>query len=126
MDAGPAAVVTRFIDSFNAGDLDGFVATLDPEVEILAVRGMRKGLDEARAWATRAPGGVQQRVVIDELREEGDFVVALVRRQWRWDGTEELDHEDEMAHLFTFREGRVRRWQSFADRGEGLKAAGIG
>jgi limonene-1,2-epoxide hydrolase len=117
--------VERFIAAFNAGDLDAFVETLDPEVEILGSRGMRKGIDEARAWATRPPGGVQQRIVVDELREAGDFVVALTRRQWFWDGTNDLANEDEMAHVFTLHDGKVTRWQPFEDRGEAPKAARI-
>jgi limonene-1,2-epoxide hydrolase len=115
--------VEAFVAAFNGGDLEAFAATLDPEVEILASRGMKKGVEEAREWATRAPGGVQQNVVIDELRESGDFVVALTRRQWFWDRTDELANEDEMAHLFTLRGGRVYRWQPFEDRDEALKAA---
>jgi limonene-1,2-epoxide hydrolase len=115
--------VERFIAAFNAGDLDAFVETLDPEVEILGSRGMRKGIDEARAWATRPPGGVQQRIVVDELREAGDFVVALIRRQWLWDGTDDLANEDEMAHVFTVHNGKVVRWQPFEDREEALRAA---
>ncbi|MGZ5326245.1 MAG: nuclear transport factor 2 family protein, partial [Solirubrobacterales bacterium] len=112
--------VERFIAAFNAGDLDAFVETLDPEVEILSDRGMKKGAEDARVWATRAPGGVQQHVVIDELRESGDFVVALTRRQWFWDGTDELANEDEMAHVFTLRNGKVMRWQPFEQRAEAL------
>ncbi len=119
------AAVREFIDTFNRQDLDAFAEALDPEVEILSGRGPRRGREEARAWATFKPGGVQQKVVIDELRENGDEVVALTRRQWYWDGTEELATEDEMAHLFTVRDGLVARWQPFEDRAEALSAAGL-
>jgi limonene-1,2-epoxide hydrolase len=114
-------VVERFIEAFNSQDLDAFAETLDPEVEIVSGRGLRLGRDEARAWATFKPGGVQQKVVVDELRESGDHVVALTRRQWYWDGTDELASEDEMAHLFEIRDGRVARWQPFEDRDEALR-----
>jgi limonene-1,2-epoxide hydrolase len=113
--------VERFIEAFNSQDLDAFAETLDPEVEIVSGRGLRLGRDEARAWATFKPGGVQQKVVVDELRESGDHVVALTRRQWYWDGTDELASEDEMAHLFEIRDGRVARWQPFEDRDEALR-----
>ena len=63
--------------------------------------------------------------MIEELRENGDAVVALTRRQWYWDGTDELASEEEMAHLFTLRDGLVARWQPFEDRAEALRAAGI-
>jgi limonene-1,2-epoxide hydrolase len=117
--------VQSFIAAFNAGDLDAFAETLDREVEILGSRGMRKGVEEARAWATRAPGGVQQHILVDELREAGDFVVALTRRQWFWAGTGDLANEDEMAHVFTLHNGKVTRWQPFDDRTEALRAARI-
>jgi hypothetical protein len=120
------AVVRRFIEAFNERDLDGFVATLDPHIEIQSRRGLMEGIEEARAWATRAPGGVQQTVVVDELRQRGDQVVALVRRQWHWDGTGELATEDVMAMLFTLRDTLVVRWQPFARRPDALDAAGIG
>jgi len=116
--------VQGFVTAFNAKDLDAFAETLDPEVEILSNRGMKKGIEEARQWATRKPGGVQQQIVIDELRESGDLVVALIRRQWLWDGTDELANEDSMAHVFTLRDGKVLRWQPFEQREDALRMAG--
>jgi ketosteroid isomerase-like protein len=110
--------VESFIQAFNSQDLDAFAESLDPAVEIVSGRGMRVGRDEARSWATFKPGGVQQKVVIDELREKGDMVLALTRRQWYWDGTDDLATEDEMAHLFTVRGRLVARWQPFEDRSE--------
>jgi ketosteroid isomerase-like protein len=116
-----ATAVQRFVDTFNSQDLDAFAETLDPEVEIVSGRGSRVGREEARSWATFKPGGVQQKMVVEEMRESGNRVVALTRRQWYWDGTEELATEDEMAHLFEIRDGRVARWQSFEDRAEALR-----
>jgi len=114
--------VEAFLAAFNAKDLDAFAATLDPEIEILSGRGPRRGIEEARAWATRKPGGVQQHQVVDELREAGDKVLALNRRQWLWEESGELAAEEEMAYLFTLRDGRILRWEPFEDRGEGLRA----
>ena len=117
--------VARFIDTFNRQDLDAFETVLHPEVEISSGRGPRRGREEARNWATFKPGGVQQKVVIEELCENGDAVVAPTRRQWYWDGTDDLASEEDMAHLFTLRDGLVARWQPFDDRGEALRAADI-
>ena len=44
---------------------------LDPEVELHSVRGLRKGIEAARLWATREPGGVQQTIELEQLYEEG-------------------------------------------------------
>ena len=49
--------VREFIRAFNERDLDAFVAVLDPEVELHSMRGLRKGVEAARLWATRKPGG---------------------------------------------------------------------
>ena len=48
-----AETARAFIDAFNGGDLDAFAATLHPEVEIHAGRGLRRGIPAAREWATR-------------------------------------------------------------------------
>jgi ketosteroid isomerase-like protein len=119
-------LVRRFYEAFNAEDLDGFVDTLHPHVELQTARGLRIGLAEARAWATRNPSGdLRQRYVIEELTEEGNHMVAIVRKQWRWKETEELAEEQETAALFTFEGGSIARWQPFTERAEALRAAGI-
>jgi len=119
-------LVRRFYEAFNAQDLDGFVDTLHPHVELQTARGLRIGLGEARAWATRnAAGDLRQRYVVEDLIEEGNHVVALVRKQWRWKETEELAEEEETAALFTFEGGSIARWQPFTERAEALRAAGI-
>ena len=116
----------RFYDAFMSQDLDGFVEALHPHVELQTARGLRIGPEEARSWATRIPSGdLEQRFVIEELREHHNHVVALVRKQWWWKGNEELAHDEQSAALFTFEDGLISRWQPFTDREEALRAAGI-
>jgi ketosteroid isomerase-like protein len=107
---------------FNERDLDAFVATLHPDVELHSARGLRKGVEAARLWATREPGGVQQTIVLDELYEETDRAVALITRRWRWADDESHAGEDEMAWLFELVDGRIRSWRPFEDRQEALGA----
>jgi ketosteroid isomerase-like protein len=114
--------VREFIRTFNERDLDGFVAVLDPDVELHSSRGMRKGVEAARQWATRATGGVQQTIVLDELYEEPDRAVALITRRWHWEEDASLAGEDEMAWLFELRDRRVRSWRPFEDRAKALAA----
>ena len=50
------------------------------------MKGLRKGREAARLWATRAPGGVQQTIELEELYEDGTEggggrAVALIRRR---------------------------------------------
>lgn len=119
------ATAREFIDSFNDRQLDRFVETLHPEVEIHAGRGLRRGSGQAREWATRSPEGAQQRIVLERIDEQGDRVLATVRREWWWqddDKEPEFAHQDEMAWLFRFSDGLVREWHPFDDREDARRA----
>ena len=52
-------------------------------------------------------------------------MLALLRQQWRWEDGDEVAEENEVAALFTLRDGRIVRWRPFADRAEALQAAGL-
>jgi ketosteroid isomerase-like protein len=122
--------VREFIRAFNERDLDAFVAVLDPEVELHSGRGLRKGVEAARLWATREPGGVQQTIDLEQLYEDGTeggggSAVALIVRRWHWHEDGAAAGEDEMAWLFGLRAGRVRSWRPFEDRAEALRAGGF-
>lgn len=113
--------VREFIRGFNERDLDAFVAVLDPEVELHSGRGLRKGAGAARVWATRAPGGVQQTIELEELFEDdteagGGRALALIKRVWRWDEDGSHASTDEMAWLFELHDHRIRSWRPFDDR----------
>jgi limonene-1,2-epoxide hydrolase len=119
--------VREFIRAFNERDLDAFAAALDPEVELHSGRGLRKGVEAARVWATRDPGGVQQTIELEELYEDGTEggggrAVALIRRVWHWaeDGSDA--GIDEMAWVFELRDHKVLSWRPYEDREAALKA----
>jgi ketosteroid isomerase-like protein len=119
--------VREFIRAFNERDLDGFVAVLDPEVELHSGRGLRKGPEAARVWATRPPGGVQQTIELEQLYEDGTEggggrAVAVIRRVWRWEEGGEHAGTDEMAWFFELRDHKVRSWRPYDDRDEALRA----
>jgi limonene-1,2-epoxide hydrolase len=123
--------VREFIRAFNERDLDGFVAVLDPEVELHSGRGLRKGREAARLWATREPGGVQQAIELEQLYEDGTEggggrAVALIHRVWRWEESGEHAGTDEMAWFFELRDHRVRGWRPYDDRAEALRAGHFG
>ena len=118
--------VREFIRAFNERDLDGFVSVLDPEVELHSARGLRKGRKAARIWATRAPGGVQQTIELEELYEDGTEggggrAVALIRRVWRWEEDGSLAGAEEMAWAFELRDHRIRSWRPYDDRSLALR-----
>jgi limonene-1,2-epoxide hydrolase len=112
--------VREFIRAFNERDLDAFVDVLDSDVELHSMKGLRKGKKAARMWATRKPGGVQQTIELDELHEDTDKAVALIRRVWRWDEDNSHASTDEMAWFFELRGRRIRSWRPFDDRAEAL------
>jgi len=123
--------VREFIRAFNERDLDAFVAVLDPEVELHSMKGLIKGTEGARRWATRKRGGVQQTIELEQLYEDGTEggggrAVALIMRRWHWDDEDgEFAGEDEMAWTFELREGRIRSWRPSEDRAEALRLAGF-
>jgi limonene-1,2-epoxide hydrolase len=122
--------VREFIRAFNARDLDAFVAVLDPAVELHSGRGLRKGRQAARVWATREPGGVQQTIELDELWEEGlegggGRAVALIRRLWHWEEDGAAAGVDEMAWAFELRDHRILSWRPYEDRAEALRVGGF-
>jgi limonene-1,2-epoxide hydrolase len=118
--------VREFIRAFNERDLDAFVAVLDPEVELHASRGLRKGPEAARVWATRAPGGVQQTIELEQLYEDGTEggggrAVALIKRHWHWEEGNSPAGVDAMAWFFELHDHKVRSWRPFDDRDEALR-----
>ena len=123
--------VREFIRAFNERDLHGFVAVLDPEVEIHSKKGLVSGAEAARLWATRKAGGVQQTIELERLYEDGTEggggrAVALVVRHWHWDDEDgEKAGEEAMAWAFELRDGRVASWRPYEDREEALRATGF-
>jgi limonene-1,2-epoxide hydrolase len=121
--------VREFVRAFNERDLDAFVDVLDPGVELHSMRGMRKGREAARLWATRPPGGVQQTIELEQLYEDeaagSGTAVALIRRRWNWEEDGSEAGVDTMAWVFELSAGRVLSWRPFEDRAEALRAVGF-
>jgi hypothetical protein len=122
----PTDPVREFIRAFNERDVDAFVAVLDPEVELHSMKGLKKGHEAARHWATRKRGGVQQTIEIERLYEGEGRAVAMIMRRWHWDDDEgEFAGEDEMAWAFELHGAKIRSWRPFEDREEALRQAGL-
>jgi hypothetical protein len=122
--------VREFIRAFNERDLDAFVEVLDSEVELHSMRGLRKGVESARRWATRPPGGVQQTIELERLYEDGmegggGTAVAIVSRRWVWEEDGSPAGVDEMAWLFELGDRKVLSWRPFEDRDEALRVGGF-
>ena len=118
----PEAVVREFIRSFNERDIDSLAETLDPEVELHSMKGLITGIPAARKWATRAPGGAQQTVVITEVEAVDPKVLVRIRRDWHWDEDGSLAGSDEMAWFFMLKDGRIKTWRPFMDTAQAFAA----
>jgi ketosteroid isomerase-like protein len=82
------------------------------------IEGFRKNwLDWLEPWAS-------YRTSIDELIDAGDRVVLLLRDRGR---RADMDVEVELAgaSVATIRDGKIARWEDYADRAEALEAAGV-
>jgi ketosteroid isomerase-like protein len=74
-------------------------------------------LDWLEPWAS-------YRVSVEEVIDLGGRVLVLSRHSGRRNDTE-AEVEMVAAAILTFRDGRVARWEDYADRAAGLEAAGV-
>ena len=119
--------VARFVDAFNAEDLNALASVLTPDIEVQSSRGLVEGHDEVRRWATRNPNGyLNQRLVLDDVTVEGVHAIATIRRQWFWRHSGQVADEQELFYVATLRDGLICRWQPFEDHDGALQAAGVG
>jgi ketosteroid isomerase-like protein len=121
------AVVQQFADRVNEQDIPGFLALVDPEVELRTLGGVQRGLEGARRFAEG--GGPQEHYLTHFVHERafdaGDQVVVFTNIQRRWRETGELGDETRIGAVFTLRAGKVLRLQAFRDRQQALEAAGL-
>jgi len=121
------AVVQRWVELYNErGDVTEFLSLLDPEVELQTPGGPRlHGHEQARDWFERPAENVRSRIIPERFVEEGDVVVALGRAEVRWLESDAVARELESAGLFSFRDGKIARWQPFETHQAALEAAGL-
>ena len=131
MNAGRLEVVRRSYESFNASDLTAALDLLDPDIEWHTYivpgpgGGVYRGHDGVRElWAEAKRIFGDFRNVPEEMFDAGDRVVTFVRVE----GVGAMSGvavQARIAHLMTFRGEKVVKVQSFEDRDEALRAAGL-
>jgi ketosteroid isomerase-like protein len=124
-------LVQRGYEAFNAGDIEGSLEGLHPEIEwhTYIVPGPgggvyhgHDGVRELWADAKKVFGGFKN--IPERVFEAGDHVVAFVRIEGV--GTQSgIPVQARIAHLYSFRDGMISCVQSFEDRDEALRAAGV-
>jgi ketosteroid isomerase-like protein len=124
-------MVLQGYEAFNAGDIDASLVILDPEIvwHTYIVPGPgggtyhgHDGVRELWTDAQRIFGGFKN--VPEKLFESGDRVVAFVRVEGVG-AKSGIAVQARIAHVHTFRDGKVVRVDSFEDPDEALRVAGI-
>jgi uncharacterized protein len=123
-------VVRSLFEAWNAGDLDGVTAFLDPELEFIPLRSQ---LDQS---PYRGPEGIRQfardaeeewefvRVIPEEIRDLGDEVLVLGRFDARGRASG-MDLSFPVAWIVRLRDGKVLYVRTYSDPAEALEAVGM-
>jgi ketosteroid isomerase-like protein len=123
-------VVLRGYDALNGGDVESALELVDPEIEWQTYvvpgpgGGIYRGHDGVRElWADVRNIFADYRNDPEQIIDAGDKVVAFICIRGRG-ARSGAKVEARIAHVFTFRDGRILRVESFEDREEALGAAG--
>lgn len=131
MSEGDVEVVRDLVEAFNRRDLAAMTQSFDPDVEWVpggpaaVERTVYRGRDQvsegfATSWEAWELFQLDER----EVRDLGDSIVWLGRSRLRG-GTSQVELDQEFAVHFQLREGKIVRFQGFAEWREALEAAGL-
>jgi uncharacterized protein len=126
---GNIGLVRSLYDAMNRQDVEAASSLLDPEVEWVpdprtAIR-PKHGRDEFVAFfLDQAEMFGDVRVEVDELRESGDRVCALIRVAGSGFASG-ARVEIRIGHVWDVRGGKIVRGEGFGDRERALEAAGL-
>jgi uncharacterized protein len=124
-------LVRRGYDAFNRGEVEASLSIMHPEIEWHTYivpgpgGGTYHGHDGVRElWSDARKIFGEFKNIPEQMFDGGDRVVAFVRVEGvgRESG---VPVQARIAHLYTFRDGKVACVESFEDRAEALRAAGI-
>ena len=131
MSAERLELVRRSYESFNANDVDAALEAFDPSIEWHTYivpgpgGGVYIGHDGVRElWSDAKRIFGDFRNIPEEMFDAGDQVVTFVRVEGVG-AKSGVAVQARIAHLITFRDDKVVRMQSFEDRDEALRAAGL-
>ena len=126
-ESANAAFVRRAYELVNAGDFETLVEGFEPGFawhpdELAPGQTTRRTADDIKEAVDDFTGAFTEfRTEIEELIEEDDQVIAVVRHVGRVGGG---DVERRETHLWTFADGRPRSLREFEERDAALAAAG--
>ena len=116
------SLIKKVYESFNAGDIEGLLATMSsdiewrvPEIDGVPFAGARRSREQVRKFF--ADMAKEQEILELELKEfiaQGDKVVVLGHYAWRVISSGRKFAGD-WAHVFTVRGGQIVRFQEYTD-----------
>jgi ketosteroid isomerase-like protein len=123
-----AELVRRLYDRFNAGDLaprDLVAEDFEVHDPDLPGGGVFRGPDGLADYLREfSEAWEEYRIEVEELREVGDRVLALLRHVGRGKGSG-IESELRDAHVWTVKNGLAVRWRTYLDRNEALGDVGL-
>jgi uncharacterized protein len=123
-------IVRAAYDAGNRGDWDEFFGWFHPDAEWesdprVPNAGIYRGREDVRRFIEDQDAPFESTVAeIERLIPSGDQVLALVKVTRRLRGST-AEMEIRIAHLWSVRDARVGRVQSFAERKRALEAIGL-
>jgi hypothetical protein len=128
MSAKDVQTIQEGVAALNRGDLDGMVAALDPDVELVPLRAaldgsVYRGHEGLRRWmADMTEDWTEFELELDEVRELGSGRL-LVQATFRLRGRSGVALDFPAAWLCDMRHGRIGRIRFYADSAAALAAA---
>ena len=124
-------IVRTVMESFNLKGVDAIAEQIHPDFETttppsLAVEpDTYRGPEGVRRWFDAWEGTMEEvRFDVDELVDAGDRVIAVSRMVAR-SHTTGIEVEQAVALVWTLRDGRAVRLDSYATRDEAVQAVGL-
>jgi uncharacterized protein len=120
----------RGLQALERGDLDAVIAMLDPDIVAydppeIPDSSVHRGREAVRRdWEETFEMFEDFSIELERYFDAGDELVVFVRYRGRMRGsTSEV--EAVLAHVWTYRDGKVSMLRQYLDRAEALKAVGL-
>jgi uncharacterized protein len=113
-------------EAYNRGDWTGALSRMDRDIEWKTTRtGRHRGHDEVRRFMEDMREPFEEVMVEpDEWFDHGDRIVVFLRIRARPRGSDAVA-ENRVGHLWTMRDGKAIRCETFPRREEALEVAGL-
>jgi ketosteroid isomerase-like protein len=126
MSQGDRETLRLVYEAYNRGDWASALRAMHREIEWKTTRtGTHRGHDEVRRFMEDMREPFEEVVVEpDEWFDHGERIVVFLRIRARPRGSDAIA-ENRVGHLWTMRDGKAIRCETFPRREEALEAAGL-